>query len=563
LGLPFKRIAVTRPPAAWFHGITRTLFELYRQTLVELGLSLFEVPVEFFHVPDVSRISALLAGLRAFEPEAVFGLSHGLHAILCRMPADRDGWRPNLFTEVLDIPTICCWDHAPLDVAEQVLHPPPKSAAESSAGALQALRRALTHPRLIHWSRDTGQSAIMRELGLLRADRVIYEASPTLPGFSPGAPPTVPGAAFIGHFYHADDPEPEYADLTRDTIDAWLGSGGRPVWDVLVERIDGMEEERRQRLALDLDQTMFWRYAHGLIVHRAQSALRTKVLGAAGVPVACHGNLPLGAPDNLRAMPGDIPFGPALAAVLSRYEVTIDVMNPAFVHGYSHKPLLAFASGGFVLVDRKQDFLDHFGDAGKAVSYDGAEDLAAKVELFLGNPRYRHETADAIRHEIESRFQLKDVLSRVLEAAAERSEAGGRRFAEDRPSKRVRDLLPGIRHSADWEGSRLEIPEREALLSASNPWVYMASIGLPAEVNRLREPHLRMSILVEEGRIGIAPIRDGSWELFGEQLVSRSAAPVTVTVELPREGVSNVILRNTEEPASRAWVLGASLCDRT
>jgi hypothetical protein len=564
--IPFKRIAVTRPPADWFHGILRTMFEAYRQAFVDLGLTVFEVPVDFFHVPDVSRISALLSDLRAFQPDVAFGLSHGMYALMCRMAPGRDGWRPNLFTEVLDIPTICCWDHTPLDLAEQVLHPPPKSAGESAAGAMANLRRALTDPRLIHWSRDRGQTRIMEELGLLRADRVIHEPSPSLPGFSTSEAPAAPGVGFVGHFYRGEDPSPEYARVTRATIEAWLGADGEALWDVLMKQIAGMDVEQRRSLALDPDQTMFWRYGHGLIVHRAQAAVRLKVLGGAGIPVACYGDFPSGQeeiPDNLVRMPGHIPFGPALAAALRRHEITIDVMNPAFVSGYSHKPVLGFASGGFLLIDRKQDFLDHFGAAGQAVSYEGPDDLAAKVALFLGKPGFRREVGDAIREEIATRFQLKDVLFRVLEGAAQRMETSGRRLPEDRAVIRVRDLLMGIRAETDWNGSRVEFTERGVLVTTSpQMWMFGAAIGLPSEVRTLREPHVRVTILVEEGRIGVAAMRDEKWELLAEQWVSPAMEAITVTVELPRAGVSHVILRNTVEGVSRAWVLGATLCDR-
>ena len=52
-----------------------------------------------------------------------------------------------------------------------------------------------------------------------------------------------------------------------------------------------------------------------------------------------------------------------------------------------------------------------------------------------------------------------------------------------------------------------------------------------------------------------------SGTLVSEQFVSPSAAPVTVTIELPREGVATVILRNTVGTTSRATVLKAGLCD--
>ena len=78
----------------------------------------------------------------------------------------------------------------------------------------------------------------------------------------------------------------------------------------------------------------------------------------------------------------------------------------------------------------------------------------------------------------------------------------------------------------------------------------------------MNEPPLRLSLLVEAGRIGLAALLDATGTLVSEQFVSPSAVPVTVTIELPREGVATVILRNTVGTMSCAIILEASLCDR-
>ena len=130
------------PPDGWFHGITAAIYRIYRRTLVDLGLAVFDVPVDAFLPPDVVRIAALLEKLRAFQPEVALGLNKGSYALICRMPARRDGWRPNLFTDVLDIPTICFWDHAPFELANQLLTPHAAEPAESTSGALESLKRA-------------------------------------------------------------------------------------------------------------------------------------------------------------------------------------------------------------------------------------------------------------------------------------------------------------------------------------------------------------------------------------------------------------------------------------
>jgi hypothetical protein len=100
------------------------------------------------------------------------------------------------------------------------------------------------------------------------------------------------------------------------------------------------------------------------------------------------------------------------------------------------------------------------------------------------------------------------------------------------------------------------------VIVAPQQWGYAAEIKIPESVRKMQEPHLRLSLMVEAGAIGVAAMQDNLETLLEEQRVSASADPVTVTIELPHQGVSTVILRNTAQSASRARILEASLCDR-
>jgi hypothetical protein len=78
----------------------------------------------------------------------------------------------------------------------------------------------------------------------------------------------------------------------------------------------------------------------------------------------------------------------------------------------------------------------------------------------------------------------------------------------------------------------------------------------------MQEPHLHLNLVVEAGTMGVAALEDKTKSLLEEQLASAAEDPTTITIELPHEGVSKVILRNTADTASRARVLEASLRDR-
>src|SRR5687767_7914371 len=101
------RVAVTVPPPHWFQGIAAAMYHAYRQALLDLGLRVIDVPVEPFLAGDSVRIHDVVRRVQAFDPEIAIGLPKGAYALLCKMPGRRGGAEPNLFMDVLDIPTIC------------------------------------------------------------------------------------------------------------------------------------------------------------------------------------------------------------------------------------------------------------------------------------------------------------------------------------------------------------------------------------------------------------------------------------------------------------------------
>jgi hypothetical protein len=560
---PFQRVAITVPPSAWFHGIARAMYGLYRDGLVALGCEICEVPVEPFLFPDASRIPGILKQLRDFRPQAAIGLPKGSFALLCRLPAGRDGWRPNLFTDILEIPAICLWDHAPLDVALALIGPHPAGSAEAG-DALGQLKRALDHPLLIHWSPCTYQTALMTQLGLMGPNAVIQELLPALPGFEPSDAPREPGAAFVGRLYQN---VPAFEDsrlesIADEIVRQYVADPARPAWEVLSDRVEALPPAERSGLALRHDDAFFWNFAHDVILLRAQTARRLDVLGSAGTPVTCYGNLRTGTqgvPENLKSAEA-VPFGPELARLFARNEITIDVNSPGSPHGPSTKPMLTFASGGFALIDRRADFIEGFGEAGAAVCYDN--DLPAKLDRFLSDARYRRETGDAIRETIRARYQLNDVLSRVLEQAHQIAGGPAQPKASGiRPSRVLANLLPTLYSRPHWEGVKLQTTSYGVEIEAPPlAWGYCAEIPIEIGEAEWSEPHLRIGVEVLEGRIGIGVLTPAG--MYGEQYVSATSGPVMVTLELPLQGPTSVILRNTVDEPSRAVVVEASLCER-
>ncbi len=563
---PVARIAITAPPKAWFHGINHAFYEIYRRTLLDLGVEIFDVPVEALLLRDESRCALLLEELRAFGPELAFGLPLGSYALISRMSHGRDGFQPNLFADILDIPTICLWDHAPFELADQLLTPHPATPQQSTPGALHRLRQALAHPRLVHWSRDSGQVAIMDSLGLLPATRPLLEISPSLPGLwaAPADRATHDGVAFVGHLYQkpSEPRPPALAALATRAVRTWLKDGGG-LWDVLGVEIAALPEATRRELALDRDQTFFWGFVHRLVVAEAQTARRLKLLGESGHAVLCYGNLDPalpGVPANLRPVPGHLPFGPELVAALVRHAITVDVHSAGFVNGFGHKPLIAFDAGGFMLLDRKSDFIAAFGEAGEAASYGSGEELAAKIDLFLCKPKLRREVGDAIRQRIAERHTLPDVLGRILEQAA----ALPRPASPPRPpSTSIIDLLPGFRRYTFCSRVRCRRGQQGVIVAtAPGQWTYASRVAIPAIAGDLRQPHLRLAVSVESGGIDIGLLAADKGSLIATRFFGPRDKPVCIEFELPTEPDATVVFRNAVEGPSRFTVSELRLCDR-
>ena len=547
-----QRIAVVVPPAGWLRGILRAYHDLYRQALTDLGVATIDVPLHAFFPPDVGRIADLLSDLRTFRPQAAISLSIGASLLWCRLPAGRDGWAPGLFSEVLDIPSICIWDHAPLDFAANLLGTPGLRAGEaetpalSRPGALAALKRELGDPRLIHWSRDSGQTRLMRDLGLLPAGKVLTEASPIMPGFrpEPDAPAPREDAIFVGHLNHDPRPWPDasFEALSRDIVDESLRDLDQPIWDILRRKSDRPE--------LDPDRTFFWSFANRVIVYEAQAAHRRAILERT----------------NVSAVEEHIAFGPPLARTFAQHAITVDVVNPAFIAGFGHKPVLGFAAGGFVLLNRRRDFVETFGDAGEAVSYSTADELAAKIDLYLTKPALRREVGGAIRDRLFARHTLQATLARVLEqAATEISQRAVPPTPAQRPSVPVLDLLPHLRGSGKrpWHPDRLWRRRGGVVVSChAMDWGHAARVALPEQIARLKEPHLLLTITTQAGRMGVGLLGDPFAPPILEQIVGPSRDPVEITLELPHDPSVQAQVRKTSDEPARALITRLLLCDR-
>jgi hypothetical protein len=173
-----------------------------------------------------------------------------------------------------------------------------------------------------------------------------------------------------------------------------------------------------------------------------------------------------------------------------------------------------------------------------------------------------------MRAEIRINHGLDRLLSNVLRAALLRGRdmapaAGAPGDDSARPATVVADLLRQIRSHASWTGASVEQTGVGAIVRTSpSAWAYAAEIPVPPTLDTLREPHLRLRLRVEAGRMASPCCRQSTGKLLAEQVVSATQNTIPLALELPRGGPFTVIVRNTVDGESHGLLTEAVLCDR-
>src|SRR5688572_8090024 len=185
------RVAVTIPPTHWFGGIDYNFAIEMSDEMRTLGADVFEVDVHAFSLGNKFCIDETIAALRSFRPDVAVALPNSGYVLNCVTPTGE-----NIFTDVLQVPTVMLWDHGLLQFPKQLLHPLPRDPQEGLPGSVEKLRRVLNHPLYFHYSPDRGHIEQMGRLGLIDPNKVQLFLQPAYPNFVRYGYTTERGAAF-------------------------------------------------------------------------------------------------------------------------------------------------------------------------------------------------------------------------------------------------------------------------------------------------------------------------------------------------------------------------------
>ena len=387
-------MVVTRPPEDWFYGLAYQYAALYAQSLRDLGAEVLAVPVEPFAAQDDAAVRELVDQIRRFRPDLAMGLHDAGYAVYCRAARTPEQPPTNVFADWLELPTILLWDHALLQFAPILLRKLPDHPDDSVGGCLSLFRTELSHPLYVHVARDSGHRETAHALGVVPRDRVLLEPSFAHPTMSDerSRPSSrhADDVAFFGHMRPLElesRPARHHAalvELREQVLRGKLDRLETPVLQDVVAGVDELPAQLRGSMRLHPDQSFYWSVLCSEMTV-AQTWLRRALLEGLGREVTFYGDYG----DRDAAEPVDrraeLRFGPELAHAFAGTAVTVDLVNPGFLHGCGTKVMNCFAAGGFMLQDRKQDFVELFGELGEAISYSSFDDLRAKLDHYLSN----------------------------------------------------------------------------------------------------------------------------------------------------------------------------------
>jgi hypothetical protein len=422
------KVAVTSPPAAWFGGVDYKFAADMARDLREMGADLLEIDISRFYPRDAGCAAAILSDLREFQPDVALATPNAGYAMLV---TDAEG--RNLFRDILEIPTLLIWDHGVLQFSTLLLHPLPNSESESTGGCIERLRAALDHPLFIHYSPDSGHTALMKSLGVLVEQPVQPFLHIAFPCYTRGytsaaeANPSRQGRiVFAGNLYLERARSLRYReDEALGRIEAGMLAEkiARPqasLWELVIEQMDQVGEAARRRFQLDPDHSFFWRFVNDQIEAVGTTEVRLNMLRGLRHEVDFYGNFVEPEARAILSEEYGLRFRDTLDCVTGLPELyrssalLVDAVQPCYISGVSPKIPSCYAAGGLALFDYKTDFRDALGDIADQVMYRDIAQLNAMIDDLLLRPQRRKEVSAELQHRTLEQYTFAHLARRML-----------------------------------------------------------------------------------------------------------------------------------------------------
>jgi hypothetical protein len=421
------RIVTTAPPHTWFGGVDYNFAIEMADELRNLGATVLDLDVAGFTSRNDNYISSAIDALKSFRPDVAVSLPNALYCLLCETPDHK-----NLFTDILQIPTLMLWDHGLLQLPRQILGHLPTTPAEAQGDCIRRMRQALNHPSYIHYSPDRGHIAALDQLGVMDAAKVHFFLQPAYPNFvrygyrTPSSGAFRTRVAFAGNVYlqaARDLPfrnQPVLAGIESRVLAEKKSRLTECLWDLLMAEIGALDRSTRKELRLDADSSFFWNFMHEEIEMVGNTDVRLAVLTGLKREYEFYGNFV--EPKSVATLRSQyrirfrkcLDYFTELPLLFMNSEVIVDVINLGYNAGISPKVMGCFACGGLVLFDYKDDFSQSLGDIANQVMYRSVDHLNALVDEYLGNPHKRRDVSRYLQHRVVTEFSFAALAKRIL-----------------------------------------------------------------------------------------------------------------------------------------------------
>ena len=298
------------------------------------------------------------------------------------------------------------------------------------SGVLERFRSLLAIEGARHFAWDSGHIEAATGLGLVDPSHVEwYEIATYAPFLNQGRAPQVEpqfDVSFSGNIYEAAlaktnfQTDPFYVELTDHITSTKLRELGRPVWEILRAELEELPGDERTERGLHPDESTFWDYYLHAVWLASTTVVRTSLMAQIARPVHLFGVF--ADPESVRLLErhpnlvyaGHVHHYRELPHVFASTKVNVCISNGLIYQGVPSKLIDCLASGGFALVDPKDDLERLFGPEVEAIIFHDADELNAKIEYYLSRPKERREIVATLRESIEKRCTLEHLLTRVL-----------------------------------------------------------------------------------------------------------------------------------------------------
>jgi hypothetical protein len=213
------------------------------------------------------------------------------------------------------------------------------------------------------------------------------------------------------------------ADAIRTRKLADLSASG---WELLRAETGRLSKEERAEHGLEPSRPEFWDFYLYVVWLMLTTAVRIDLLTKVERPVHLYGLFADPESQELLARhpnlvyAGHVGHFEELPRTFAETKVNVCISNGLIYRGVPSKLIDCLASGGFALVEPKDDLVRLFGADIEAIVFRDGDELNAKIEYYLARPGERREIVETLRQTIEERCTLDRLFARVVAAAPTR-----------------------------------------------------------------------------------------------------------------------------------------------